>query len=553
MVRSATSQQEHRFPGIIKDMPIIDVTEFDFSQEHAVAGNKVAHRTARIENTTEQAVLHVGVKSPVPWLEVYPTEFALAPGASQVITAELYPERAKNFVLALATIVVVGQYLALDASDLPNLPPDTMLEIVTTPPKSSCPHCGTELTEGAQDCRRCGERIRLCPICGTPNTWLVKSCRLNPAHVIRAEEDWLMSPGGNAAHASILPAPLGIHLARRWSSPSFPVTRATDVQEWSAPLAVFGLVTAASIEAGAGCASIHAFELSSGIPLWDFDLPDPRGIYPDRGAMAISEDGTLYAATLGGSVVALDVIRGTRRWSTQVTGIVYGGAIISGNYLIVPADKNLYVLDRQTGAIIRTLPMNGRIDTAPAADSERIYAASDDNVIQAFSLEIGNKEWQTPVDGPFDAAPLLLGNRLYTATMTGNLYALDTQTGTVQWKTEVTEKSISVTPAVSSDGLLFVAAGDGFVHILAADTGHLIRSRRVSTSPLRSSPVCSGHAVFIAADDGNLYTMDADYNVQLAYETTPGARLASAGLALYGDTLICTATNGLLYVLKVMG
>ncbi len=372
-------------------MPIIDVTEFDFSQEYAIAGNKVAHRTARIENTTEQAVLHVGVKSPVPWLEVYPTEFALAPGASQMITAELYPERAKNFVLAPATVVVVGQYLALDASDIPNLPPDTSLEIMTTPPKSSCPNCTTELSEGAQECRRCGERIRLCPVCGTPNTWIVKNCRLNPAHIIRVEEDWLAAPGGNAAHATALQQQLGIHLARRWSSPSFPVTRTADVQEWSAPLAAFGLVTAASIETGAGRASIQAFELTSGIPLWDFDLPDARGIYPDRGAMTFSEDGTLYAATLGGSIVALNAIRGTRRWSSQATGIVYGGVIISGNYLIVPADTILYVLNRQTGELLRTFSMKGRIDTAPAADDCTVYAASDDHVLHAFSLEIRNR------------------------------------------------------------------------------------------------------------------------------------------------------------------
>ena len=35
-----------------------------------------------------------------------------------------------------------------------------------------------------------------------------------------------------------------------------------------------------------------------------------------------------------------------------------------------------------------------------------------------------------------------------------------------------------------------------------------------------------------------------------AYETTPGTRLATAGLALYGDYLVCAATNGVLYVLQ---
>ena len=83
-----------------------------------------------------------------------------------------------------------------------------------------------------------------------------------------------------------------------------------------------------------------------------------------------------------------------------------------------------------------------------------------------------------------------------------------------------------------------------------SQTGNLIRSRRVSGSPLRCAPVCAGHTVFAGADDGNVYSLDADYAVLRAYETSPGTRLATAGLALYGDTLVCAATNGVLYVLQ---
>ena len=38
-------------------------------------------RTAVVRNDDARAVLHVGVKSPVPWLDLYPSEFA-PPGAS---------------------------------------------------------------------------------------------------------------------------------------------------------------------------------------------------------------------------------------------------------------------------------------------------------------------------------------------------------------------------------------------------------------------------------------------------------------------------------------
>lgn len=266
--------------------------------------------------------------------------------------------------------------------------------------------------------------------------------------------------------------------------------------------------------------------------------------------MALSEDGLLYAATLGGSVLAMDAIRGTRRWETKVAGAVYGGVTPAGDWLLVPAGTELCVLDRHDGRLLRTLPVGTRLDTAPAVLGEAGYLAGDDHCLHAFDLATGAVLWKTETDGPFDAAPLVRDFTVYAATMAGTVYAFDAATGAIQWRVSVSSRPVAVTPALSSDGLLFVPCDDGFLHIVAAGTGNLIRSRRLSGSPLRCAPVCSGHTVFAGADDGNLYSLDAEYTVQRAYETTPGTRLATAGLALYGDTLVCAATNGVLYVLQ---
>ena len=95
----------------------LDIAEFDFSQEHALSAEKVARRTATVRNDDTLAVLHVGVRSPVPWLELYPAEFALAPTEAQRVTVEFRPERAGQAALAPARIALFGQYLALQAGD----------------------------------------------------------------------------------------------------------------------------------------------------------------------------------------------------------------------------------------------------------------------------------------------------------------------------------------------------------------------------------------------------------------------------------------------------
>lgn len=533
-------------------MPVLDTTEFDFSQEHALGAGKVARRVAQVRNDDRQAVLHVGVKSPVPWLDLYPAEFALAPQEAQALTVELRPDLAGHAALAPTQISLFAQYLAIQAGDTDTLPPDVEATIAVLPPLSNCPHCAADLPEGARECRRCGERIRLCPVCGTPNTWLANVCRLNRAHVIRAETDWRAAPGGDATHGAAPDRPLGAHLARRWSFPAFAPTRAADALEWSAPLAAFGMILASAIDSQAGRAAIYAFDLATGGALWDFDLPDGRGLYPDRGAMALSEDGLLYAATLGGSVLAMDSVRGTRLWEAKVSGAVYGGVTIAGDWLLVPAGTDLWALDRRDGRSLRTLPVGTRLDTAPAVLGEAGYVAGDDRRVHAFDLATGAALWTAETDGPFDAAPLVRDLTVYAATMAGTIYALDAATGATRWRTNVSSRPLAVTPALSPDGLLFAACDDGFLHSVAAETGNLVRSRRISSAPLRCAPVCSGHTVFAGADDGSVYSLDADYAVQRAYETSPGTRLATAGLALYGDTLVCAATNGVLYVLQAV-
>ena len=531
-------------------MPVLDTTELDFSREHALGPDHIAGRVVVVRNESAEAVLHMGVKSPVPWLDIYPTEFALAPREAQAVTALLRPERSGQAALAPARVAVFGQYLAVRAGDAADLPPDIDLELAVIPPLSTCPNCAADLPDGARECRRCGERIRLCPVCGTPNTWLAKVCRLNPAHVIRPQNDWRMAPGGNETHALTSPAPTPARLARRWSFPAFAPTRAADALDWSAPLAAFGLVVASAIETATGRAAIHAFALASGEALWEVDLPDNRGLYPDRGAMALAEDGTLYAATLGGFVLALDAIRGTRRWESRVPGAVYGGVVASGDWLLVPAGDAVCVLARADGRVVRTLPVGGVLDTAPAAGAGRAYVCGDHQRVLCYEIATGALLWEAETDGSFDAAPLFAAGMVFAATLAGTVYALNADTGAQLWKTSVSSRPISASPALSADGLLFVGGDDGYLHIVAAETGNLIRSRRLSASPLRCAPVCTGQTVFAGADDGNVYSLDKDYTILRAYETSPGTRLASAGLALYGDWVIGMATNGVLYALQ---
>lgn len=525
-------------------MPLIDIDLFDFTMP------SVGSRKAVVKNETEKAVLHVAVKSPVPWVDIYPAEFALAPNAAQTVVVHLLPKLSRD-ALVPVKLRLWGQYLHVNATETGSVPPDVTIDLSVLPPVATCPTCGTNLPEEARECRRCGERIRLCPVCAAPNTWMARTCRVDAMHVIRAQSDWLTSPGGRPGHDLSPAAAAGAGLARRWSLPAFAPTSAADTYEWSAPVAAFGMMIVSAIDSTRARSVLQAYEIATGSSLWDIDLPDAKGVYPDRGSLAISPDGMVYAATLGGTVTAVDAIRGTLRWTKVFPGAAYGGLTAVDDALLAPLGDTLYVLDRHTGAEIRRHELTARLDTSPAADSTSFFTASEDGRVTAFDRSTGDTRWSLQLDGAFDAAPLVRDGTVYVATMAGTVHALDAETGSIHWQTKASLKPIAVTPAMSADGLIYVAGDDGSIHVIAAVSGKLVRSRRVSSSPLRTSPVCSGSTVFAGADDGNIYALDSDYVAHLAYETTSGARIGGAGIALYGDLIAFAATNGVVYVLQI--
>ena len=265
-------------------MPILDTTEFDFSQEHAREDGQVARRVAVVRNPDTRAVLHVGVRSSVPWLDVYPAEFALAPQEGQTVTVELRPERARNTALTPATVSVLGQYLTGGGR--------------RGPARCRGRDRGRAAAGGLPELRRgaAGRRARVPPVRRAhPPVPRLRDAqhldrpRLPPQPGPRAAGGDRLAPGaGRRRYArGRVELPLGVHLARRWSAPAYPVSRPEDVAEWSAPLAAFGMVLAAAIEPALARATIQAFELATDAALWEFDLPDARGLYPDRGAMAV--------------------------------------------------------------------------------------------------------------------------------------------------------------------------------------------------------------------------------------------------------------------------
>lgn len=508
-------------------------------------------------NPFDDAVLYVKLAPVSNWLGVAPIEVALAAGEKQGILVTADAGKAKTAVLAGGPPTGALQ-LSLQRLAVGEPPGDALIESVTVRlPVAICPACDrtldNDLSDGTQLpelCPHCFERLRACPVCGAPNTWLDRVCLADNRHILRASEDWT-TLGGGPNHTGYRPE-RALQLSRRWSYPSVPPTRREQALEWSAPVAAWGLVAAAAATHD-GEAHVYAFDAITGAPLWEpYPLPDP--VYPERGGAVLGGEGRLFVATVEGIVTCLDALRGTRVWESAVKGKVLGALTYTEQALLVPIGTEatnsggLVLLDLETGAVRQNIPLRGLPDVAPAATDTLAVVHDDSGDVTAVSLATGEVTWQVKTGAGFDAAPVIQKDQIFCACADGIVRCLSLTDGSELWQFAVTNAPLTGTPAVS-ESLLHLPAGDG-LHLVSAATGRSVR-RYGSLRPLRSAPVVLGGVIFYGSTDGNVWGIAPGKTPEKLYETgTVGSQIIAAPATSDG-ALFVVATNGCLYALTL--
>ena len=555
-----------------------DTRTLSFPLAEFAVGDDAPAATKRLRlllrNDDERAVLHVRLSTTVAWLGVSPGEVALGPGEKQTVAARVDLEKAREAVRAAgasaassaAPISLAYQHLFPGASGATALSmPSATGTVYVRLPVAQCPACARALGEALAAgvtvpdvCPFCFERLRACPECGTPNSWLATRCVLDDAHVVRATAPWPMLGGGSghagdrtAGEPRVLPS-----LSRRWSFPSVAPSSREAALAWSAPVAAYGLVTAAAATSQ-GDAHLYAFDAQSGGLLWEpYPLPDP--VYPERGGVSLA-GGHLYAATVEGVVVCVDVLRGTRIWETALgpDHRVYGAVTCAGDgsgrapLLVAAATSSaagcLYALDGATGRVLWKTPLGGLPDTAPAAHGSFAYVHDDGGTLAALDLATGAVRWRTNCEANFDTAPVVDAGGVFSATRAGTVLCHDAVTGERRWQVAVTGSPFGGTPA--HDGtLLYLPADDG-LHLVSSGAGRAVRRYGLGR-PVRSAPVVVGGTLFFGATDGRIYGAEGGGRaLQTLYEAGGVGSQIVAALAWENGTVFATATNGVLYAL----
>lgn len=500
--------------------------------------------------------LRVSITQSEPWLSVVPQSFALAAG--EVMDADVMVDVATAKRMVEAGRPPLGELqIAFTQQNAAGVRVERLSTLSVQLPVAVCPSCKRVLHIpshlGAKPptvCMHCFERLRPCPQCGVLNTWRVRTCLVSPKHTIRASDDWV-TLGGNSAHTGNADVPLGAG-ALIWQFPLTLNTNPLRRLQWSSVVTAFGVVYAASTT-GDGEHLLHGFDVESGTPIWDpFALPAP--VHPDRGGVCVDGD-MVVAGLVSGSVVAIDAIRGTRRWMVDIGGSVYGSVIpLNLAAVAVPVadgvhSGRLVVLTTDGGRIKYEVPLPGRPECTPAAAENSIVVHDDTGGVLAINATTGDTNWYTQLADSFDAAPVISNGVVYSGGHDGILRALDLRDGQLLWQSPVLGGAITGTPSIG-DSVIAVPTVEGLC-LVSRDTGQPVQ--RTSRGPVRAQPIVAPDGFLFAGRDARLHRLAAGMAVDDVYDAGGGGPQVSVPMAYADGNVFAATTRGVLYALRMTG
>lgn len=147
------------------------------------------------------------------------------------------------------------------------------------------------------------------------------------------------------------------------------------------------------------------------------------------------------------------------------------------------------------------------IDTAVAADAERIYYGSSDGFVNALDRRSGKLLWRSPAGGALFSTPVVDGGRVAAGCVDNRVRIWDAATGKELHQLGMAAP-VSADGAVR-DGMFYIGDSRGNLVKIELASGKLIWSRPVARDRFQARPLVTADAVYAGAWDGHLYKVDA--------------------------------------------
>jgi len=297
----------------------------------------------------------------------------------------------------------------------------------------------------------------------------------------------------------------------------------------------------------------------------------PAGFMPGE---TVDSLGTVQANSTGGftTTVRLSNALPAGTYRLTITGALSGASAVTDVALYTnvlefgddPAhgDRNAseWLINPTNVGSLQAAPWHGytggAISAAPAVDQMLVMVGSADKSLHIFDAAAAVAHEPVRTGGAVDATPVISGSTLFTPSTDGNIYATSlachgANFGIICGPTVFADLG---TPIESSpvvvNGVMYVGADNGRLYAIDATTG-AVRWTLSTGGKVVSSPAVSGGLVVFGSDDGKVYGVDATTGAANFSFSTGGPVTSSPAIDPATKTVFVGSQDGHLYAIPL--
>lgn len=311
----------------------------------------------------------------------------------------------------------------------------------------------------------------------------------------------------------------------------------------------------ASLYAASREGAVTRLKAASGEVEWRVEL----AVRLSAGAGATAR--TVVVASDRGDLFALEADTGKPRWRARVSSEVLATPRIAGGLVLArSADNRVYAFGEDDGKRRwvyqrASTPLMVRTPAGIAVDQDSVYAGFPGGKLVALALASGAPRWEATVAVPKGTTelervtdvvgdPAVLGREVCAAAFQGRIACFDERNGNQLWARDLS----TVTGASVDARYAFVADDRGAVHALDRSSGRSVwKQDRLAYRQL-TVPLPLGAEIALGDLQGYVHLLARESGAFTARASTDGSPVRAAPLAVPGGFVVQTQ-GGTLYAL----
>jgi outer membrane protein assembly factor BamB len=298
---------------------------------------------------------------------------------------------------------------------------------------------------------------------------------------------------------------------------------------------------------------LYAVDLRNGGLLWTWNLTTGASL---NGAPAVDPAlGLVFVGASDGSLNAVATDTGASVWNDSVGGNLTAPSFVGGRVYVASSSGAVEAVQETTGALVWSVSLGSAVGGSPAIDpaAARLVVGLASGVVEALNLATGAPLWSFSTGGPVVAGAAIDNQTVFVGSTDHSVYALSESTGARVWSYR-TGGPVEDTPAYSEHGTfggpeLLVGSNDGYFYEIEAANGS-VNCEFDYKSPIVGVAAAQGIAVVETA--GGKVMGDRTFVADEQWEFTLHGALDSAPVILDGAIYVA-AENGNLYAFTSYG